>query len=302
MASVYTVKKSQNIYDVAVQIYGSIEGLFDLLISNENLAVDSELKEGQELLFHPMFIQNSQILNKLNSDKIILANGTIKETPVINLDNVQFIIEVQANEGVTETMKISGYGPIVIDWGDSVEVGELPKDIEVAFAHPYRHTCILKLFVSSDNPIVSLDVRGISGRIYLQECFNYLASYAENQDNIEEGCIGLIGKQLKKLTLINKLDFDAMVLERFDLSYLNLTGATFRNESITNYILSRQEKGSSLGGGEIYLSESSLSTQAIEAIYDLVNDERNGDKWTVFVDDTVFKKDGFDYFMNFPLS
>lgn len=303
MASTYTVKRNQNIYDVAVQIYGSVEGLFDLLISNEGLAMDSELKEGQELVYHPVFIQNHSMLNKFASEKITLANGLAKEIPVINLNNVQFVMGVQARKNVTERMKIEGDGPIVVDWGDSVfEVNSLPKNNKVTFTHLYTSTLMFKLFVSSDNPITALDIRGISGRIYLQECLNSLTSYAESKDNIEEGCIGLIGNQLKRLTLINKPDFNAMCLERFDLSYLNLTGASFKDTSITDYIRSRQTGGATLEGGEIHLSEAFVPKETIEAVYDLVNDEQYGDKWIVFIDDTVFKKDGFDYFMNFPLS
>lgn len=303
MASTYTVKRNQNIYDVAVQIYGSVEGLFDLLISNEGLAMDSELKEGQELVYHPVFIQNHSMLNKFANEKITLANGLAKEIPVINLSNVQFVMGVQARKNVTERMKIEGDGPIVVDWGDSVfEVNSLLENNMVTFIHLYTSTLMFKLFVSSDNPITALDIRGMAGRIYLQECLNSLISYAESKDNIEEGCIGLIGNQLKRFALINKPDFNAMCLERFDLSYLNLTGASFKDTSITDYIRSRQTGGAALEGGEIHLSEAFVPKETIEAVYDLVNDEQYGDKWIVFIDDTVFKKDGFDYFMNFPLS
>ena len=31
----YKVRSGQNIYDVALTLYGSVEGIFDLLVSNE---------------------------------------------------------------------------------------------------------------------------------------------------------------------------------------------------------------------------------------------------------------------------
>ena len=49
---VYTVKPNQNLFDVALHLYGSIEGLFDLLISNPELNMTSDLVYGQELIYH----------------------------------------------------------------------------------------------------------------------------------------------------------------------------------------------------------------------------------------------------------
>ena len=46
---VYKVKRNQNIFDVAVSIHGSIEGIFDLLINNPNLSFHSQLEEGEEI-------------------------------------------------------------------------------------------------------------------------------------------------------------------------------------------------------------------------------------------------------------
>ena len=94
-----------------------------------------------------------------------------------------------------------------------------------------------------------------------------------------------------------------MCLDGFDLNYLNLIGTTFKKDSLFEYIKTRKEKSSWLEGGAIYLSESSITNpDVIRTIYDMTNDEDFGEKWIVFIDDTVFRKDGFDYFLNFPLS
>lgn len=304
MTSTYIVKRNQNIYDVAVQIYGSVEGLFDLLISNEGLSMDSELAEGQELVYHELFIQNKAILDKLTEDGITLANGLAREIPMISLGNLQFIMGVKAKKNVNAVvMKVDGEGPITVDWGDGVfEDNDLIKGNKQTFTHLYTKTETCKMFVSADNSITGLDIRGIEGIIYLQECYDSLVSYAESKDNIEEGGIGLIGNQLKRMTLINKPDFNAMCLEKFDLAYLNLSGASFQGTSIYDYMVSRKNNSATLSGGEIHLTESFLDTATIEVVYDLVNNPDNGEKWIVYIDDTVFKKDGFDYFMNFPLS
>ena len=38
----YIVKPNQNLFDVALHIYGSIEGLYEILITNEVLNMNSE--------------------------------------------------------------------------------------------------------------------------------------------------------------------------------------------------------------------------------------------------------------------
>ena len=45
----YTVQYGQNLFDVALTLYGSIEGILDLLVNNKNLSINTELKYGDEL-------------------------------------------------------------------------------------------------------------------------------------------------------------------------------------------------------------------------------------------------------------
>ena len=302
MTSTYIVKRNQNIYDVAVQIYGSVEGLFDLLISNEDLAMDSELKEGQELSYHKIYVRNQSILDTLNSEHIILANGMAKEVASLFLKRVQFLM-VASVEPTSYDIGIVGEGPAILDWGDnSLHETDLLEATSV-YPHQYSLPGKVKIELSSANNITGLDIRGIEGMIYLQECHLSLESYAENKDNITEESILIFGDQIKRMVLQNKREFDVMCLDKFDLNYLDLTDTTFKEDSLLEYIRTRQEKSSWLEGGAIYLSESSIANpDVIRTIYDMTNDEGFGEKWVVFIDDTVFRKDGFDYFLNFPLS
>jgi len=43
------VKDQQTVFDIAVQEYGSIEGVFDLLDGNDNLELDSDIVSGTML-------------------------------------------------------------------------------------------------------------------------------------------------------------------------------------------------------------------------------------------------------------
>ena len=48
----YKVKLGQNIWDVAMQLYGSVEGILDLLISNDWLDMTTDLEVGMDLEYH----------------------------------------------------------------------------------------------------------------------------------------------------------------------------------------------------------------------------------------------------------
>ena len=67
----YTVKPNQNLFDVALHLYGSIEGLFDLLISNPDLNMTSELVYGQELVYHKDFILNESVVSEFQKQGIV---------------------------------------------------------------------------------------------------------------------------------------------------------------------------------------------------------------------------------------
>ena len=43
----YRVVTGQNIYDVALHLYGSVEGIVDLLVNNPALSLETELCSGQ---------------------------------------------------------------------------------------------------------------------------------------------------------------------------------------------------------------------------------------------------------------
>ena len=78
---VYTVRTGENIYDVAVNLYGSIEGIFDLLVSNQEaingspLTIDTELKSGMKLSYHDDFVINQDIRKWLADNGEVVRNG-----------------------------------------------------------------------------------------------------------------------------------------------------------------------------------------------------------------------------------
>ena len=67
------VKEGQNIFDVTIEAYGSINYLFDLL-SDNGLNVDSELYSGMELIIDRTKGDN-EIVNKIIKNNITLNNN-----------------------------------------------------------------------------------------------------------------------------------------------------------------------------------------------------------------------------------
>lgn len=79
----YTAKSGQNIYDIALILYGSIEGVFDLLVSNPELSYDTVFKTGTEVNYHKEFVVNQDIVSYLNDNNIKVKNG---QYAIDNLD------------------------------------------------------------------------------------------------------------------------------------------------------------------------------------------------------------------------
>lgn len=84
----YRVRSGQNIYDVALTLHGSVEGIFDLLASNEWLSMETTLSAGMELTYHDEFIVNKNISLWLRENGIIVKNG---EHTYIHFDIADFV-------------------------------------------------------------------------------------------------------------------------------------------------------------------------------------------------------------------
>lgn len=71
----YTVRSGQNIYDVALTLHGSVEGIFDLLTSNSWLTMETTLKSGMILTYHDEFAVNKNITMWLRENGVLVRNG-----------------------------------------------------------------------------------------------------------------------------------------------------------------------------------------------------------------------------------
>ena len=52
----YITKHGQNIYDISLVLYGSIEGIFDLLVHNDSINLNNAIPTGTVLEYDETFI------------------------------------------------------------------------------------------------------------------------------------------------------------------------------------------------------------------------------------------------------
>ena len=77
----YTVRSGENIFDVAMNVYGGIEGVFDLLVCNQDagsqsgLSLCDTLAPGMILEYTDGFTVNQDIINWFRDNGIIVRNG-----------------------------------------------------------------------------------------------------------------------------------------------------------------------------------------------------------------------------------
>ena len=110
----YKVKGSQNLYDIALHLYGTVEGLFDLLISNPNLNMNTELIAGMELEYHDTFIINPSIVNQLNDNNIVPVNSE-RQVYFKHPDAPLRMIVKTPAELDSFMFSVSGEGQMIID-------------------------------------------------------------------------------------------------------------------------------------------------------------------------------------------
>jgi len=73
----YQVKEGQNIFDVCLQNFGTLENLFDLLSVN-NINVNSNLSSGQILVINNESVGNELIKSTIIKENLVFVNEQLK--------------------------------------------------------------------------------------------------------------------------------------------------------------------------------------------------------------------------------
>lgn len=118
---VYKVKSNQNIFDVAMAVHGSVEGIFDLFVNNPDLSFDSQLQKDQEIYWDEDFVVYNSVVQALEADNIVPVNS---ERHVYYKDTdkeLRCVIQVNAEDSLI-TLLMAGDGNMTVDWGDNTDL------------------------------------------------------------------------------------------------------------------------------------------------------------------------------------
>lgn len=137
----YTVITGQNLYDIALHIYGSIEGIVDLLVNNPNLSLCDNLRNGDVLEYTDGFIINEDVIvyNRMNG--IVPSNS--ERNVYAKFSSKQQLCEIHIkNDRTYIEFIVNGSCDLDIDWGDNspIEVIAL-SDKEFRVYHAFDNQC-----------------------------------------------------------------------------------------------------------------------------------------------------------------
>lgn len=117
----YTVTTGQNLYDIAMHVHGSIEGIVDLLILNPELSLEDKLMTGDNLQYTDDYVINEDIVAYNKAHEIIPAAG--ERHVYYKQPGLPPIMEFHLPTGKTFAgFTCSGEGRLEIDWGDNTDL------------------------------------------------------------------------------------------------------------------------------------------------------------------------------------
>ena len=229
----YKVTNNQNIFDVAIDIYGSIEGIFDLLISNPDLSFDSKLYDGQTLLWDKDFVINSSIVSSLHTDNAIPINGERN----VYYKNIEADLKcvIQMGESASDiSLNLSGDGEMIIDWGDNSEIQTIQLQPTLQLYQHYfdNEADVRTIRLYGDFNIKTWDMSTIHGLVLPTQ------PIIVDEVIISKNIVPLHGLFLFNgiyYVKINDIPItDLSPIKNMSLSYLELKGISYSSEDVLN--------------------------------------------------------------------
>lgn len=285
----YTVKTNQNLFDISLLLYGSIEGLFDLLISNQWLSMSTDLKPGMELEYHDYFVINDSITNELTTKKLTPANGERHvyakhpDTPLV------FMCDIGQNAD-RSSFVASGSGVMVVDWGDNSELEAVALSVQNrTVEHFFDNTVERRRIKAYGNfQLIEFDSTNIGGALKLVQPMTVDEYTSRSNDNSLQGLFlfdGTVSVDLCECEISSLLPIGDMSLQT-----LNLKDAVFKDISVLDeYLQYIVDNYGSRRNCTVYLT-TMPSSKGLAAIKTILNEEawNEAGKW-------VFNINGKDY-------
>lgn len=167
----HKVTRKQNLFDVAIAVHGSVEGIFDLLVNNPDLSFDTVLKDGDEIIWDEDFVINNDIVDTLANDlHIVPANGERHVYYKSTDKELRCIIQIDS-EVASILLNMSGDGDITVDWGDNSDLETIALQTTLQkYEHHFDNVVskrVVRLY--GDFNIKEWNLSPISGLLYLTQ-------------------------------------------------------------------------------------------------------------------------------------
>lgn len=288
----YKVTTNQNIFDVALLLYGSIEGLFDLLISNEWLDMETDLVSGMELEYHDYFVVNDGMKSAMNTKSLIPANRERHVYLKHPVEELVFLCDVDAEE-YSMSFGVSGSGSMLIDWGDNTDLETVQLAVEQQIVEHYFDNVTEKrrIKVYGDFQIIKLDTTKIGGALKLMRPMTVDEYTSHSNSYPLQGLFlfdGTVSVDLRECHIDNLLPIGDMSLQILDLRNVSFADISVLDEYL-QYIVDNYGNRRNC---TVYLSSepSEKGMAAIEAI--LGEDAWNeAGSWVFNIKDKIYTRE-----------
>lgn len=240
----YQVIAGQNIYDVALHVYGSVEGITDLLVNNELLSLDDDLQAGDVLSYTDDYVINQEVVAYYQTHGITPASGELHVYP--KSFSLPLTVELYlSNEAISSGFTVSGCGKLEVDWGDN--------SVAEAVSVDGNSLRVSHLF---DSPVggkrkVSLYMEGRFQAFDFTE-LQPLALYIFKPIYVERFVLKNAALDIESLSLLSgvfelcldgvRTDVLTPLLELKGLMRLSLCGTVFRQPTIDTYLTGLVER------------------------------------------------------------
>lgn len=234
----YKITQGQNLYDIALHVHGSIEGIVDLLINNPSLSMDDDLKAGDGLDFTDGFVINADVVAYNTTHDIIPASGERKVYPKHFTGPVmaQFYLPCQRNGAA---FFASGKGNLEIDWGDNSApqtISLTGKGQTITHYFDNRTSCSRRIGIYGNFELDTFDISDLQA----DDIYLILPVTALHAVLHRSGCSLEFIRLLPELRTLDlqggKINDLSAVLDCKLLTVLDLSGCTLNRQVTDNYL------------------------------------------------------------------
>lgn len=234
---VYSVQKNQNIFDVAMYLFGSVEGVFDLMANNPELSYSTELKEGDLLYWDEQAVIYQGVIDKFHDEHIVPANASRNVFYKPTDAELRCYIQIPA-DSISITFSVSGDHTMIVDWDDNTPLETIKLDSSLQTHTHYFNNVVVDRYVKlyGDFNIKTWDMSLVNG-LMMPTMPIVVDEFVSKKNNLS-----LHGLLLFKGTysmILSGMTLESLVpIQDMNLSYLELTKNEYTDEfCIDDYLI-----------------------------------------------------------------